>query len=435
MCPTVRRRTLLGAGLAAAAAGTGTAAGCSDDDSDFEPPEPENGAFALTGVRIFDGEEFIDADTVIVEDGEITGVGTDLDVGDIPAADAGGRTLLPGLIDAHVHHAHSHAGPALRFGTTSMLEMGHPSNDRFVEHIREIRDDREQFAEADVWTGGTFVTVEGGHTTGNGDFPLVDDDTDIDEFIAERVAYGADYVKLIVESGWDDPLPTLSPEQVEAIVEAVHSHDLLAVAHAVSWPDVQTTTETGVDVLAHSPTGGPVDAEIVADIAERGIAVIATLTLASQGCAHDVGELADDAELEPYLPAGALAELGRHEPSECHTELFQQNLDAVTALHEAGVPILAGTDVNMHDPDIVAGVSMFHEMELLHEAGLSLPDVLKAATSAPADVFGLDDRGRVAEGLRADLLLVDADLDEAAPEPTDVVAIWKNGHLVEREVS
>ena len=86
--------------------------------------------------------------------------------------------------------------------------------------------------------------------------------------------------------------------------------------------------------------------------------------------------------------------------------------DSVAALHAAGVPVVLGTDANQ-SPGVPANVpygeSAHRELELLVGAGLSAVEALRAATSRAADRFGLADRGRVAPGLRADLLLVAGD--------------------------
>jgi imidazolonepropionase-like amidohydrolase len=73
-------------------------------------------------------------------------------------------------------------------------------------------------------------------------------------------------------------------------------------------------------------------------------------------------------------------------------------------------------------------------MELLVEAGLTPAEALRSATSAPADVFGLKDRGRIAPGLRADLVLVEGDPSLDIRATRAIVGIWKAGSVVERRV-
>jgi imidazolonepropionase-like amidohydrolase len=98
--------------------------------------------------------------------------------------------------------------------------------------------------------------------------------------------------------------------------------------------------------------------------------------------------------------------------------------------HAAGVPILAGTDAPIRAN--ANGVSMLIEVSHQVRAGLSPGEAMAAATSVPAREFGLTDRGRIAPGLRADLLLVGGDPTTNITDLRAITAIWKNGHLVDR---
>lgn len=101
----------------------------------------------------------------------------------------------------------------------------------------------------------------------------------------------------------------------------------------------------------------------------------------------------------------------------------------MTDLHDAGVPILAGTD--FPNPSTAPGPTLLLEVELLIRAGLDPSDALRAATSLPADTFGLDDRGRISEGLRGDLALVPSDPTTDVTALRQVSAVWKNGFPVD----
>ena len=105
--------------------------------------------------------------------------------------------------------------------------------------------------------------------------------------------------------------------------------------------------------------------------------------------------------------------------------------DAVRKLHAAGVPILAGTDAI--NPGTAHGASLHRELELLVAAGLSPSQALAAATSVAADRFGLADRGRIAPGLRADLLLVTGDPCTEIKATRAIVGVWKQGQPIDRE--
>ncbi|MCP2164012.1 amidohydrolase family protein [Goodfellowiella coeruleoviolacea] len=95
------------------------------------------------------------------------------------------------------------------------------------------------------------------------------------------------------------------------------------------------------------------------------------------------------------------------------------------ALHLAGVPLLAGTDATPYVP--AHGSGLHRELVLLTEAGLSLTQALAAATSVPARHFGLTDRGRIAPGLRADLVLVDGDPTRDITASGSTVDVWRRG--------
>lgn len=103
----------------------------------------------------------------------------------------------------------------------------------------------------------------------------------------------------------------------------------------------------------------------------------------------------------------------------------------MTALHQAGVSIVAGTDAN-DAPGVPASVphgrSLHDELDLLVDSGLTPLEALRSATSAAADGFALGDRGRLREGLRADVLLVTGDVRSGAHR--DVHATWTAGRRV-----
>ena len=101
-------------------------------------------------------------------------------------------------------------------------------------------------------------------------------------------------------------------------------------------------------------------------------------------------------------------------------------MENVRRLRAAGVRLVAGTDAP--NPGTGAGISMHGELWLLARAGMGSA----AATSVAADAFGVADRGQIAEGHLADLLLVRGDLEEDVSRSHDIVAIWKDGYLVER---
>jgi imidazolonepropionase-like amidohydrolase len=150
----------------------------------------------------------------------------------------------------------------------------------------------------------------------------------------------------------------------------------------------------GVDVLTHAPLDRPIDSVQAAALAAAGTVIVPTLTM--------MRAITDN------LRAAGVAG-PTYEPARV----------SVTALHAAGMPILAGTDANSTPAapaSPVFGESLHDELGLLVDAGLTPTQALDAATTVAARHFGLADRGRIAPGLRADLVLL-------AEDPTlDIVA-------------
>ena len=106
---------------------------------------------------------------------------------------------------------------------------------------------------------------------------------------------------------------------------------------------------------------------------------------------------------------------------------------AVKQLRDAGVPVLAGTDAP--NPGTAHGASLHGEMERLVGAGLTPAQALAGATSETAAAFHLSDRGRIATGLRADILLVDGDPTQNIRATRNIVQVYHQGVEVKRAVS
>ncbi len=427
----VRRRTLLAAGLGGIAT---VACSGSGGPTATTTPRPSGPAAALVvrGVRVFDGTRLTGADTVVVERGLISAVGAGVPV---PAGatvhDGQGGTLLPGLIDAHAHTDLAAARDAARFGVTTLLDMF--TDVAQHREFRRLRESTDAVASADVWTAGTLVTVPGGHGTQFSlPIPTMGPDTDADRFVAERLGEGSDYIKIVVENGslYGFSSPTLTPQQVTALVAAAHRNGAGTVVHVSRSADAVAAAAAGAGLLAHVPSE-PMDAAALTVLRQQGTAVVATLSVtASVSCADDAVALRDDPLVAPFLSRAQRDGLGRSFRA-CFDAQLGNATANVAALREAGVPVLAGTDCG--NAGTAHGPSMFQELDHLVRAGLSPTDALAAATSMPARHFRLDDRGRIAPGLRADLVLVDGDPTTDITAVRRIAAIWKNGAPIRRE--
>ena len=218
-----------------------------------------------------------------------------------------------------------------------------------------------------------------------------------------------------------------------AAVQAAHARGKLAVTHVSSRRGARAAVEAGADGFAHVFADEPLDEALSGDAAERGMFLIATLTTLQAGFEGPSGaELAGDERFVPYLHPSALENLTMASPM-AGEELgsFENALGTVGRFHEAGVIVLAGTDVP--NPGTAHGLSMHRELELLVRAGLTPTEALAAATSRPADQFGLDDRGRIAPGMRADLMLVRGDPTLDILATREIVAVIRGGVRIDRE--
>ncbi|MDD7939297.1 amidohydrolase family protein [Actinomycetospora lutea] len=389
----------------------------------------------ISGARVFDGTDVLGTASVSFEDGVITEVrpGSDHD-GDV---DGRGMTLLPGLIDAHVHlRGAGNLGQDMRYGVTTVLDM-FSAPPQFTAMLR--RRAARHTEEADLRSSGLMAGAVDGWPAvilppdpSGWRMPGLSGPEDAEQFVADRVREGSDYLKVFVENSADVDRPVLSPETVAAVCASARSHGLQTVAHAPTRWAFRTAIEAGVDVLTHVPLDGPMDDDL--DLA--GLVVCPTLTMMrARADARSTDELLAD----PRLLAGLDKEVtdalragdrGHLPVSKRPGTDYAHAAENLARLAEGGATVLAGTDANDvpgHAAAVLHGASMHLELALLARAGMTPREVLRAATSVPAAVFGLADRGRIAPGQRADLLLVAGDPLTDITATRDVRGVWRSG--------
>ena len=174
------------------------------------------------------------------------------------------------------------------------------------------------------------------------------------------------------------------------------------IAHAATPGAYALALSTDIDVITHIPLGHPLSAEDAQRMAAQGQVAIPTLTMMERTAAA-----------RGLPPAGLAAAV-----------------ESIRTLLDAGVTVLAGTDANSQ-PGVPAqvphGESLHRELELLVEAGLTPAQALQAATTLTAGCFDLQDRGSIAPGLRADLVLLRADPTEDIRAVRQIERVWCAG--------
>lgn len=360
---------------------------------------------AITNVRIFDGHELTAPRTIVIDDGKITDASPD-DATSI--IDGNGGTLVPGFIDCHVHLvARSDLTRASYWGVTTLLDMGTPDM-AFTNTFRN------QSGAPTVLGSGPSASAPGGLQTTKMRFPpstALATTHDAARFVADRIAEGADHIKVIVE---DPTKPaSLPPAIVEAIVAEAHRANLKVVAHISTKSALELAQAAGVDVVTHAPLDADIGPETAAAFVSHGTVSAPTLIMMKSVVENE--------------ESGGADRVGSRE--------FRHALHSVSMLHAAGVQIIAGTDSNIapgSPAQVPHGKSMHDELALLVQAGLSPLEALRSATVVPAEFFGLADRGTVEVGKRADLVLLNGNPIDDISATRQIAEVWITGERVPR---
>jgi imidazolonepropionase-like amidohydrolase len=393
----------------------------------------------MRDVRVFDGEHVLEHRSVLIEDGKISRMGgPELNVENAEVVDGQGRTLLPGLFDAHVHlpnPVEQASRQALVLGVTTQLDMFN-GGDRLKLIKRLESEDRPDIA--DMRTAGTGATVPRGHPTqmGGGAIPTIKASGQAQSFVDARIVEGSDYIKIIHDDGstwaWTTQrVPMLDKATMRAIVEAAHKRGKRALVHILSEQQARDALAAGADGLAHMFVGETVGSDFGRFVSDHHAFVIPTLTTLYSVCGQSAGPATlADPHLGPYIGPGWRPSMEMDTPRPQLSHLCNGTDEGLRQLVQAHVPILTGTDAPV--PGTTFGASLHVELALLVRAGLTPVEALAAATSVPARAFDLADRGWIRPGLRADLVLVEGDPTTNILATRNIVAVWKRGIRVQR---
>jgi imidazolonepropionase-like amidohydrolase len=419
---------------------------------------------AIVDVRVFDSQRGTvgPPSVVILQDGRIAGI-LPAD-GPVPTGitvvDGHGGTLLPGLVDVHVHLGASFALPGrvplpdpranlaafAASGVTSVLDLSMPIDavDRWRRRVEHGLPGPEIFA-----SGRPFGAPDGHPVASIRAMypgPLVraatrhlawtpTDDAGVDAAIADEGP--RDAIKVIIDAIPADG-PVISDAVLARLRLAATALDRPLVAHVGRPEDVDRAVALPVDALAHLPYGGALADDTVLAVVRGGIPVIATLAVWQSIEDVDRGAV----QLTPLAASLAdrgdvkrIAALDRGElplPAVLHTWAatveahHDERIGNLARLREAGASLLVGSD----SPNLgmIAGAGTHAELDALVAAGMSPPEALMAATWVGSRFLDADARfGAIQPGWEADLLLVDGDptVDIAAVHA--IRAVWLDG--------
>src|SRR5215470_17171562 len=183
---------------------------------------PKDNEFVIRNARIFDGSRVIQKGDVWIQNGQIKAVGAQVKAPTgVRVVDGSGDTLLPGLIDAHVHTWGTALKEALIFGVTTELDMF--TDVKYAVQIKKEQSDGKDLDLADLRSAGTLVTAPKGHGTEYGmAIPTISSPAEAQAFVDARIAEGSDYIKIIYDDGkaYGITIPTISKETMAAVVTA-----------------------------------------------------------------------------------------------------------------------------------------------------------------------------------------------------------------------
>ena len=368
----------------------------------------------LANVNVFNGTDFSHR-AILIDDGKIVEkLGPALRGAQV--INCNGGFLIPGLIDSHVHvMGLDHKTPSSiknletlrQYGITTCLDM-ECQPPELLKSLRNLP------GLPDLLSAGYAAQYQR-----PGQWPAessVPDPEAAEIFVAKRVAEGVDFIKMIADPpNPGPPIPGkpcprgLDVPTMKALVATAKEYSLLSIAHCLSPPGIINALDAGVDIVTHAPLapaldGGDRERSVIARMVHDGRICIPTLTM-MKGAARSR-----------------------------HMDYDSTAKAAVTALHDLGVPLLAGTDCNSavgvpYSPPF--GASLHDELKLLVQAGMSALEALRAATVSPAKYFRLRDRGSLEPGMRADLVLLGKNPLVDIANTTSIQKVWLAGHLFE----
>lgn len=404
--------------------------------------------WAVRAARAFDGRQFLpDGATVLVDGDRIVGV-EPAAFGlpdDVPVTELGG-TLLPGLVDCHVHLVASGAFP----GTRGSLEWAGTADraavDEVVAHslraqvaagvttVRDLGDagyrvlahrGREAEGLPRVLAAGPPITVPLGHCWFLGGDIDPDDPAALHRAVADRVERGVDLVKVMASGGFLTPGSDHLGAQFDLapmrhMVGAAHRAGLRVVAHTHSVAGAEVAVEAGVDGLEHftcmAEGGTDPPANLLARVAASGATVCPTL-------GNDPSRFPPMSAMPPHVRE-MFERIGITDRDEHFARVAANSL----RLREHGIRVVSGLDAGAM-PAKPHGHLWRSVAELVH-GGWPADEALATATSVAAEDCGID-AGRLAAGRLADLLVVDGDLADDLAALSRPLAVWVGGLAVE----
>lgn len=387
-----------------------------------EPAPDARNVVVFEGARLIVGDGQVIEDGVFaVRDGEFVSVdatgGAQAPAG-AEIVDLSGRTVMPAIVDAHVHLSTTRAAliedleKRAYYGVGAAMSLGTDGESAPLDARDEV-----------IPGAGWYRSAGRGITTpepGRSDVPhWVTTEEEARQAVRDEVARNVNIIKIWVDDR-DGKYERLGPELYTAIIDEAHQHDLRVTAHVFYLDDAKGLLEAGVDLFAHGIRDQDVDDELVGLVKERPNVVLVP-NMPYRGVPADLDWLAGS------MPADELAEL---------KDAMTENPDAqerfgiqarnLERLSREGMTIAFGTDGNTPWAPHV-------EMEDMVASGMTPAQVLVAATRNAAAAAGLPQTGTVEVGKSADFVVLDANPLDDITNTRRIASVYLRGEKIDRD--
>jgi imidazolonepropionase-like amidohydrolase len=413
------------------------------------------------GARIIDGtgKPALDNGALIVDGERITFVGPANKL-KAPAGarvvDLRGRTVMPGIVNAHGHvglvakgknsadaYTRENVQNQLlqyeKFGVTSVCSLG--LNRDLVYDIRDEQK-RGTVPGATLFTAGRGIGVPDAAPP----VPVAPDQVyrpmTVEQAVAEvreTAQHKPDIIKIWVDDVYGK-FPKMKPEVFQAAIHEAHNQGLHVAAHVFYLADAKALADQGIDAFAHSVRDQPVDYPLINSMKNAGTQYVATFTVDESAFIFaENPALMEDSFFKAAVAPEVIQMLSSPEykqkvASDPNTPKIKaalaMGMKNLIALRDAGVRIAFGTDSGAQ-PVRIPGWAEHRELELMVRAGFKPMDALVAATRGAASMLGIyAERGTLEPGKHADFLVLAADPLKDIRNTRKLISIWHNGKEV-----